>query len=252
MTAGQDAVAHPALDVALVTGGAGDLGRACVDALLTRGMHVAVVDRRPCDGLASGEDGRVLFVEADVTSRQDVTDAHAEVVERLGEVSVLVNAAGVARATRFDSISLEEWELVIAVSVTGTFLLSQACVPAMRRAGFGRIINFSSTAGKNVSTLAGAHYTTAKAGILGMTRALAKELGPDGITVNAVCPGLFETTMARTLADGLDLDAYVETLPVPRIGEPGEVGELVAFLASDRAAYITGASLDINGGELMV
>ena len=242
----------PTLKVALVTGGAGDLGRACVEALLARGMSVAVLDRRPSEISVDPKHGEVMSVTADITSPNAVTRAHGEVVNRFGDVSVLVNAAGIARSTRFDDISLEEWNEVLTATLTGTFLLTRACVPAMRRRGHGRIVNFSSTAGKNVSTLAGAHYTTAKAGILGMTRALAKELGSAGVTVNAVCPGVFETSMARSLASGLDLDAYVESLPIPRIGAPWEVGELVAFLVSDQAAYITGASLDINGGELMV
>lgn len=234
--------------VAVVTGGAGGLGRACVEVLLARGTAVAIIDRLPPKDLPD----KVVCVTADVTSPDQVRSAHEEVVDRLGEVSILVNAAGIARSTRFADISLDEWQSVLGVSITGTFLMTQACLPGMRAAGWGRIVNFSSTAGKNVSTLGGAHYTTAKAGLLGLTRALATELGPLGITVNAVCPGLFETEMARSLAAGRDLDAYLGGLPVPRIGQPWEVGELVAFLASDQAAYITGASLDINGGELMV
>ncbi|TCC51251.1 SDR family oxidoreductase [Kribbella capetownensis] len=234
--------------VAVVTGGAGGLGRACVDSLLARGTAVAVVDRIAPKDLPD----KAICVTADVTSPDQVRSAHEEVVDRLGEVSILVNAAGIARSTRFADISLDEWQSVLGVSITGTFLMTQACLPGMRAAGWGRIVNFSSTAGKNVSTLGGAHYTTAKAGLLGLTRALAKELGPLGITVNAVCPGLFETEMARSLAAGRDLDTYLGGLPVPRIGQPSEVGELVAFLASDQAAYITGASVDINGGELMV
>ena len=238
--------------VALVTGGTGDLGRACVDSLLARGIHVAVVDQRQPGDLDETANARALWVMADVTVPDQVVAAHEEVVERLGEVSILVNAAGIARSTRFADISLAEWNNVLGVSITGTFLMTQACLPGMMAAGWGRVVNFSSTAGKNVSTLAGAHYTTAKAGILGLTRALAKEFGPCGITVNSVCPGLFETEMARSLATHLDLGDYVTSLPVPRIGEPREVGDLVTFLASDGAAYITGASIDINGGELMV
>jgi 3-oxoacyl-[acyl-carrier protein] reductase len=234
--------------VAVVTGGAGGLGRACVESLLARGAAVAVVDRLPPKDLPD----KVICVTADVTSSDEVRSAHEEVVDRLGEVSILVNAAGIARSTRFADISLDEWQSVLGVSITGTFLMTQACLPGMSAAGWGRIVNFSSTAGKNVSTLGGAHYTTAKAGLLGLTRALAKELGPLGITVNAVCPGLFDTEMARSLAVGRDLDTYLGGLPVPRIGRPSEVGDLVAFLASDQAAYITGASVDINGGELMV
>lgn len=236
--------------VSIVTGGTGVLGAACVDALRERGDLVAVVDRRLPERLAA--DAGRAYVQADVTDPDDVAAACAQVTAALGAPSVLINAAGIALSTRFHDISPKEWDKVIAVSVTGTFLMTQACLPHMRSAGWGRVVNFSSTAGKNVSTLAGVHYTTAKAGLLGLTRALAAEVGPWGVTVNAVCPGIFETEMARTLAEDVDLDAYVRTLPVPRFGRPEEVGRLVAFLSSDDAAYITGASIDINGGELMV
>ena len=122
----------------------------------------------------------------------------------------------------------------------------------MREAGWGRIVNFSSTAGKNVSTVGGAHYTAAKAGVLGFTRHLAKEVAAYGITVNAVCPGLIDTEMVRAVVSPERADAYARGFPIERLGEPEEVAELVAFLASDRASYITGASLDINGGDLMI
>ena len=120
------------------------------------------------------------------------------------------------------------------------------------KAGWGRIVNFSSTAGKNISTVGGAHYTAAKAGILGFTRHLAKEVAADGITVNAVCPGLIDTEMVRSTIDDDRTQAYAESFPIPRLGRPEEVAHLVAFLAGERAAYITGASLDINGGDLMI
>ena len=110
----------------------------------------------------------------------------------------------------------------------------------------------SSTAGQNVSTVGGAHYTAAKAGVLGLTRHLAKEVAADGITVNAICPGLIDTDMVRTTISAEATDAYARSFPIPRLGRPEEVADLAVFLASDRAAYITGASLDINGGDLMI
>lgn len=236
--------------VAVVTGARGNLGAACARALLEDGYRVAAVDLFPPP--APGDHPpQLAWFRADVTVPADVTRSREQIAERWGPVAILVNAAGVARASRFAQISLDEWRHVLDVSLTGSFLMTQAFLPDMRAAGFGRVINFSSTAGKNVSTLAGVHYTTAKAGVLGLTRALAKELGPSGITVNAVCPGLFETEMARSLAGDLDLDAYAGSLPVPRLGQPWEVAALVSYLASDRAGYVTGAALDINGGELM-
>ena len=145
-----------------------------------------------------------------------------------------------------------EWDLVIDVNMKGTYLFSRAVLPYMKQAGWGRIVNFASTAGKAVSTLGGPHYTAAKAGILGLTRATAKEFAPFGITVNAVCPGLVNTEMVQENVSPERLEAYLQSFPIARICEPWEVAELVAFLASDRAAYITGASLDINGGDLMI
>jgi 3-oxoacyl-[acyl-carrier protein] reductase len=232
--------------VALVTGGAGGLGGACVEALTARGLRVAVADR---DVAAAGG---VLAVEMDVTSSASVAEGCARVAAELGDVTVLVNGAGIVSANRFEDIGEEEFDAVMDVSVKGSFLLTRACLDGMRRAGYGRIVNFSSTAGKNASTLGGAHYTTAKAALLGLTRATAAELGPLGITVNAVCPGLIDAGMAHRLASRETLESYAATLPSRRLGQPWEVGALVAFLCSDDAAYITGAALDINGGELMV
>ena len=134
----------------------------------------------------------------------------------------------------------------------GSFLCAKACLPAMIDQGWGRIINFSSTAGKNVSTLGGAHYTAAKAGVLGLTRAVAAEFATFGICVNAVCPGLIDTEMSSTYCPPERLAEYVAATPISRLGDPREVAELIAFLCSERAAYITGAALDINGGQLMV
>ena len=141
---------------------------------------------------------------------------------------------------------------MVAVNLKGTYLCSRAVLPAMRKAGWGRIVNFSSTAGKNISTVGGAHYTAAKAGILGFSRHLAKEEARHGITVNSVCPGLFDTEMVPETISDERARAYADSFPISRLGRPEEVAELIAFLASDRAAYITGASLDINGGDLMI
>jgi 3-oxoacyl-[acyl-carrier protein] reductase len=176
----------------------------------------------------------------------------AQIADRFGGVDILVNNAGVLRPTKVIDIPEEEWDFVVDVNLKGTFLCSQAVLSTMQKAGWGRIINFSSTAGKNVSTVGGAHYTAAKAGILGFTRHLAKEVARDGITVNAVCPGLIDTEMVRATISDERVRAYAESFPIPRLGRPEEVAELVAFLASEQAAYITGASLDINGGDLMI
>ena len=187
-----------------------------------------------------------------VTSSSDVRAMVDKALESFGGLHILINNAGILRPTPVMDIEEEEWDLVVGVNLKGTYLCSRAALKPMQDAGWGRIVNFSSTAGKNISTVGGAHYTAAKAGILGFTRHLAKEAAPHGITVNAVCPGLIDTEMVRTTISEERARAYAEGFPISRLGMPEEVAELVAFLASDRAAYITGASLDINGGDLMI
>jgi NAD(P)-dependent dehydrogenase (short-subunit alcohol dehydrogenase family) len=241
---------------ALVTGGGRGLGLACAQRLAEDGYAVAILDRnedlaRSATESLPGKESHRLVV-ADVTSRQSIEDAVERITHELEAPTVLVNAAGILYGTPFLEISDEEWRSVLDVSLTGTFIASQVCLPAMIDARFGRIVNFSSTAGKNVSTLGGAHYTAAKAGVLGLTRALAKESASFGITVNAVCPGLIDTDMARENCTSEALATYAASFPVQRLGEPAEVAALVSFLCGSEAAYITGAALDINGGDLMV
>ena len=237
--------------IALVTGAGQGMGRAVAEALSERGATVVINDvsaeaaqKVALDLNASG--GTAIAVQADVSR------VVAQVVEHFGAVHLLVNNAGVLRPTAVSEISEDEWDFILGVNLKGTFLCSQAVLPAMKAAQWGRIVNFSSTAGKNVSTVGGAHYTAAKAGVLGLTRHLAKEVARHGITVNAVCPGLIDTEMVRATISDERAQAYARGFPIPRLGRPGEVAELVAFLCSDRAAYITGASLDINGGDLMI
>ena len=243
--------------VALITGAAQGMGRAVAERMAATGARLVLNDRNPQTLRATandleGESAEVEAVSGDVTSSGDVSRMVERALERFGAIHVLVNNAGVLRPTAVIDIEEDEWDWVVNVNLKGTYLCSRAVLPAMRREGWGRIVNFSSTAGKNVSTLGGAHYTAAKAGVLGFTRHLAKEEARHGITVNAVCPGLIDTEMVRNTIGAKRRRSYARSFPISRLGKPGEVAELVAFLASDRAAYITGASLDINGGDLMI
>lgn len=242
---------------AIITGAGQGMGRTVARALASRGANVVVNDLNADGAERTAQDLRAtganaIAVPASVTDGNDVRRMVERAAEHFGGVHILVNNAGVLRPTPVIDIDESEWDLVIDVNMKGTFLCAQAVLPMMQAAGWGRIVNFSSTAGKNVSTVGGAHYTAAKAGILGFTRHLASEVAADGITVNAVCPGLIDTEMVRAVIDQDRIRAYEASFPIPRLGQPDEVAELVAFLVSDRAAYITGASLDINGGDLMI
>jgi 3-oxoacyl-[acyl-carrier protein] reductase len=243
--------------VAIVTGAGQGMGRAVAERLAAAGALVSVNDidadsaERTVSVLQKGG-AEAVAAPGSVTSTQQVSDMLDLTLSRFGKVHILVNNAGVLRPTKVIDIEEDEWDFVVDVNLKGTYLCSRAVLPTMRENGWGRIVNFSSTAGKNVSTVGGAHYTAAKAGILGFTRHLAKEEAAHGVTVNSVCPGLIDTEMVRKTIDGARTKVYADSFPIQRLGQPSEVAELVAFLASDRAAYITGASLDINGGDLMI
>ena len=240
--------------VALVTGAFRGFGLATAERLASRGAAVAVHVRDPerAEAAARRVGDRGFAVSGDLGNPSELQSIVARTLDRFGRLDVLVNNAAVALSTRFEKITEEEWRRTFDVNVTAVFLLIRAALPAMKEQGYVRIVNLSSTAGKTVSTLGGAHYTSSKAALLGLTRAAAKELGPYGITVNAVCPGLFDTELTRENATPEQLAAIARTFPIRRLGEPVEVADLICFLASEAAGYVTGASLDINGGDLML
>ncbi|MFY9824290.1 MAG: SDR family NAD(P)-dependent oxidoreductase [Thermoanaerobaculia bacterium] len=240
--------------VALVTGAFRGFGFATAERLVARGAAVAVHvrDAERAEATARRLGDRAFAVAGDLGNGDDLRSIVARTLDRFGRLDVLVNNAAVALSTRFEQITEEEWRRAFEVNVTAVFLLIRAALPAMKEQQYGRIVNLSSTAGKTVSTLGGAHYTASKAALGGLTRAAAKELGPYGITVNAVCPGLFDTELTRENATLEQLEAIAKTFPIRRLGEAVEVADLICFLASEAAGYITGASLDINGGDLML
>ena len=240
--------------VALVTGASRGFGLATAKRLAERGAAVAVHvrDAERAETAARQVGDRGFPVPGDLEDPADLRAIVDRTLDRFGRVDVLVNNAAMALTTRFEKITEEEWRRTFDVNVTAAFLLIRAVLPAMREQGYGRIVNVSSTAGKTVSTLGGAHYTASKAALQGLTRAAAKELGPYGITVNAICPGLFDTELTRENATPEQLAAIAQTFPVRRLGEAVEVADLICFLASEAAGYITGASVDINGGDLML
>ncbi len=243
--------------VVLVTGAAQGMGAACSVRLARSGMRVVLVDRQK-DALAAVAEGLraegfdSIAVMADITQVEDVQRCVDTAKAAYGSLDALVNAAGILRSTRFHEIPPAEWTEGININLHGAFLMSQAASRVMRERGWGRIVHFASTAGKTVSTLGGAHYTASKHAVLGLTRATALELAPFGITVNAVCPGLVDTEMVRSKVTGSQIQGFAESFPIQRLGTPEEVAELVAYLVRPVAGYITGAAIDINGGDLIV
>ncbi|MCZ6681045.1 MAG: SDR family NAD(P)-dependent oxidoreductase [Candidatus Poribacteria bacterium] len=242
--------------VVIVTGAAQGMGAAVANCLAEEGASVVVSDINGEKAIRvaeriSSDSGRALAIKTDVTKEDEVASMVETTIARYGTISILVNNAGILYPTRIDQVTKAEWDEVLDVNLNGTFLASKAVLETMKKNQYGRIINMSSSAGRSVSTLGGVHYTAAKAGVLGFTRALAKEVAPFGITVNAICPGLINTEMARENCSPDQLRAYEASFPIPRLGRPEEVAELILFLTT-AASYITGASIEINGGDLMM
>jgi 3-oxoacyl-[acyl-carrier protein] reductase len=243
--------------VALITGASRGIGKAIAACLAKAGAKTVIADinlssANKMRGKKGARHGNSITCAVDVTDGNSVNSMVQTTLDRFGRVDILVNNAGIMFRTRFLNISREEWEKTLQVNLTGPFLCTQAVIPAMKTHRYGRIVNVSSSAGRSVSTLGGAHYTASKAGLLGLTRATAKEVAPLGITVNAVCPGLIDTQMARLTTTEAELTAFINSFPIRRLGLPREIGDLVVFLCSEKAAYITGTSIDINGGDLMI
>jgi len=240
--------------VVLVTGAARGLGRAAAVRFLERGASVAVNVRDAARAEAVVQElvGRSFAVPGDLAAEGTPEDLVARTLAQFGRIDVLVNNAALPLTTRFEKITADEWRRAVEVNLTAPFLLTQAVVPPMKAQGYGRIVNISSTAGRMVSTLGGAHYTATKTGLLGLTRAAAKELGVYGITVNAVCPGMIDTELTRESASPELLERLARSFPVPRLGTAQEVADTICFAASEAAGYITGAVFDINGGDLMM
>ena len=242
--------------VAIVTGAGQGMGAATAARLAHEGAAVVVSDIDESKTARVAEEinnsgGRAVSAKADVTKEDEVASMVDRAIDNYGAVSILVNNAGILYPTRIDHVTKAEWDQVLDVNLNGTFLCSKAVLQTMKEKRYGRIVNMSSSAGRSVSTLGGIHYTAAKAGVLGLTRAMAKEVAPFGITVNAVCPGLIDTEMVRIECTPERIKGYEESFPISRLGTPEEVAQLILFLVTD-SKYITGASIDINGGDLMM
>jgi len=243
--------------VALVTGGSKGLGAEMCSAFASSGAKVvlnysanSVAAEQVADSIRR-KGGDVLTVHADVSKERDVRRMIDTAVFTYGRIDVLVNNAGVNSDFLVEDLDVEEWDRIMAVNLRGTFLCCKHAIPIMRKGGFGRIINLSSN-GVRKGSAYHAHYAAAKVGIIGFTRSLARELGKDGITVNAVAPGRILTDMLiSNLRHSDKREEWLRQTPLGRFGEPREVAATILFLASEQASYITGQVVAVDGGLLM-
>jgi 2-hydroxycyclohexanecarboxyl-CoA dehydrogenase len=245
--------------VAVVTGAASGMGLAIARHLAGRGDRVALLDRAGEPARKAAEalrdaGAQALAVEADVTDRPAVDAALGKVRAELGPVAIMITAAGLDAFEPFDRITPESWERVVGVNLGGTFHCLQAALPDMVEAGWGRMVTISSSSAQSGSPHM-AHYVSAKAGLLGLTRALALELARHGITVNCIPPGMIDTPMLRGAESAgaiANLDKLASRMiPVGRLGTPEEVAATCGFLCSDEAAFITGQVIGVNGGMVL-
>lgn len=244
---------------ALVTGGGAGMGEATCVRLARDGMAIGVLD---IDGAAAAgvaaaineAGGQAISVQADVSDRGQVEAATTQVRSAFGPITVLVNNAAIDNFTPFQEIDDDGWDRIMRINLKGVYIVTQAVLPDMVEAAWGRIVNLSSL-GAQAGAPNMVHYTASKGGIIAMTRSLAIEFGPKGITVNAIAPGFIETPMSRRAIEGnkfaVPADRILASYPIPRIGQPEEVAAACAFFVSEDAGYITAQLLGVNGGSFV-
>jgi 3-oxoacyl-[acyl-carrier protein] reductase len=241
--------------VALVTGAARGIGRAIALRLIEEGARVVIGDTLEREGRATAEQlsraGEAVFVSADVADKGSVDRLIESALARFARIDILVQNAGIYPLTLLPDIHVDEWDRVLAVNLRGCFLTLQACIPAMRAQRYGRIVLTSSITGPRVTSPGHGHYSASKAGINGLIRAAALELAPHGITVNGVEPGNIMTEGVSAGRSPEFVQAMERSVPLGRLGTPQDVAHAVLFLASDEAAYITGTTLIIDGGQIL-
>jgi 2-hydroxycyclohexanecarboxyl-CoA dehydrogenase len=245
--------------VAVVTGAASGMGLAITRHLAARGDRVGLLDLQGEAALRAAEDlcetgARAIGAEVDVTDRAAVDAALEKVRAELGPIGIVVTSAGLDAFEPFTDITLESWEHILAANLTGTFQCLQAAAPDMLAARWGRMVTISSSSAQSGAPRM-AHYVAAKAGVVGLTRALALELAPHGITVNCVTPGMIDTPMLRRAAAGGDIGTLekvaARVIPVGRPGTPEEIAATCGFLCSEAASFVTGQVVGVNGGMVL-
>jgi 3-oxoacyl-(acyl-carrier-protein) reductase len=241
--------------VALITGASGALGRAIAIRLAGDGYRLAIHYRgnepevRALGDELARQGARALPVQADVRREADVNAMVAAVEKELGPVNLVVNNAGLVKDKTIWKMTEEDWDIVLDTNLKGSFLVAKAVVPGMKGRKGGAIINVSSIVGA-MGNFGQVNYAASKAGLIGFTKALAKEVARDGITVNAICPGFMDTPMVRNVPEAVQ-EKLLAQIPLGRFGEPSAVGDAVAYLAGPSGAWITGQVLHVNGGMYM-
>ncbi|MCO8164305.1 SDR family oxidoreductase [Pseudomonas sp. 21LCFQ010] len=242
--------------IAIITGAASarGIGRATAEIFARQGARVVILDLDESaarDAAAALGEGH-LGLAANVADKAQVDAAVATVLEHFGRIDVLVNNAGITQPLKTLDIGHSDYDKVLDVSLRGTLLMSQAVIPAMRKQKSGSIVCMSSvSAQRGGGIFGGPHYSAAKAGVLGLARAMARELGPDNVRVNSIAPGLIQTDITGGLMQDERRHAIIDGIPLGRLGQAQDVGNAALFLASDLSAYLTGITLDVNGGMLI-
>lgn len=245
--------------VALVTGASSGIGRATATALAECGAAVAINFHRNEAGAEQGRKaiaergGFAIAIQADVTRSSDVASLVERTTKELGPIDILVNNAGsLVERLKILELTEERWDEVIDLNLKSAFLCSKAVAASMMERKRGAIINVSSVAGRNGGALGSIHYSTAKGGLITMTKGFAKELAPYGVRVNAVSPGVIDTPFHEQFSTSEAMKGYIGMIPLGRVGKSEEVAQVIAFLASDAAGYLCGETIEINGGMFML
>ena len=237
--------------VAIVTGGARGIGRGICEVFCREGATVALWD--VLDGSETVKEitqngGNIFYQKVDVTSQDSVDNAIGEIIEKYGKIEILINNAGIIRDRSFLKMTEEEWDSVINVNLKSLFIVTKSVIPHMKENGYGRIVSASSING-SAGAFGQTNYCATKAGISGFTRALCKEVGKNGITVNAVAPGFVKSVMSDSMPEEI-IKSGIKMIPVGRIGTPEDMGHAYLFLASKEAGFVSGITLHANGGAM--
>jgi 3-oxoacyl-[acyl-carrier protein] reductase len=237
--------------IVMVTGGAAGIGRVTAEAFAREGAQLAICDVNPQAGEAAAQalGPEASFQKVDVANEADVAAWTDATVKRYGRIDVLVNNAGITRDALLLRMKESDWDLVMSINLKGAFLCTRAVVRQMAQQRAGRVVNVASVVGV-VGNVGQANYVASKAGLIGLTKTVAREFAARGITVNAVAPGYIETQMTAVLSDKVK-EAFLTQIPLGRAGSPEDVAAAVTFLASDQAAYLTGQVLHVSGGMYM-